>query len=89
MKTLALMLLLPAVSWSCPKGSTEYNGACYIELMPQSDTVDTSKWVSDEKPPTNKMPSYQREGIHIVSAPPGIESSTTTAHDYRAEGSQQ
>jgi hypothetical protein len=26
-------------------------------------------WASDEKPPEDKMPSWQREGISIVNAP--------------------
>jgi hypothetical protein len=26
-------------------------------------------WVSDEKPPSDKMPSYQREGITVIDAP--------------------
>jgi hypothetical protein len=54
---------------ACPKGSTEWEGTCSQDIQPESAQVDQSKWVSDEKSPKDKMPSWQREGIHVVDAP--------------------
>lgn len=92
MKTVFLIvIMLPTFALACPRGSVEYQGSCAIELTPaESPTAaDSAKWVSDEKPPKDKMPSYEREGIKIVNAPSGVEQPKDTAHDMQAEAKQQ
>jgi cytochrome b subunit of formate dehydrogenase len=61
-------LLFPRIAHAaCKDGyvKTDVEGVC----MAQPVTKTNPEWVSDEKPPTDKMPSWQREGIHVVEAP--------------------
>lgn len=44
---------------------------------------NSAKWTSDEKPPKDKMPSYQREGIKVVDAP------AKAADDIKEDQAQQ
>lgn len=62
--TVALADRLPP---TCKQGykQTDVYGVC-IEI--NQDEVNPM-WVSDEPPPQEKMPSYQREGVTIVNAP--------------------
>lgn len=57
MKWFAMLLLAGA----CKEGyvPTDTVGVCVEQAALQS-------WSSDELPPSDKMPSYQREGISIV-----------------------
>jgi hypothetical protein len=71
---------------TCPKGSSEWQGGCVVDIAPE---VAPPVQPSDEKPPTDKMPSYEREGANVVTAPPGVEASSDTAHDYQAESNQK
>lgn len=57
-----LPFLLAWDSFGCPAGSTEYEGVCAANL--QAEKVVQTFVPSDEKPPSDKMPSYQREGVH-------------------------
>lgn len=77
-----VLMLIPALALACPKGSYEYKGDCEYDIMPE-----TAKPVqpSDELPPKDKMPSWQREDTHVVSVPMGVEPGTDTAHDFAAE----
>lgn len=64
MKTLlASILVVPIV---CGAGEYVYRDGCVTDIKPISAAPVKP---SDEKPPTDKMPSYQREGVHIVDAP--------------------
>lgn len=74
MKTL-LLLFIPTVALSCKAGfvPTDVPGICQ-----EADVTDAVK-PSDEKPPSDKMPSYQREGIFIVNCP------STADADARAD----
>lgn len=66
MKTLiAALLLLPVVAVACPNGTTPFKDTCVVELEPYKATPVKP---SDELPPDDKMPSYQREGVVIVNA---------------------
>jgi hypothetical protein len=60
------ILVSPAVN-ACQKGykQTDVAGVC-VEI--NQDEVNPT-WRSDEKPPSDKMPSYQREGVTVVDAP--------------------
>jgi hypothetical protein len=71
MKTKIAVIVLCCASWSwgCPKDSVEWKGNCAAMPKPEGANVDESKWVSNEKPPRGKMPSYQREGIHAAEIP--------------------
>lgn len=61
-----MLLVVPVSALSCPKGSYEYQGECVLDLKPI--TADPVK-PSDELPPSDKMPSWQREGVHLIDAP--------------------
>lgn len=63
MKSLIAVLFLAVPAVACPTGTLAYEGVCAADPRPAVVAVDYVK-PSDEKPPTNKMPSYQREGIH-------------------------
>ncbi len=71
-----VLLAVPAVA--CNKGCTPYSdGICVCE--PSQGTYKMAPTpTSDELPPTDKMPSYQREGIH-ADMPTSL-----IAHDERA-----
>lgn len=62
MKTIVVILALSSLAFACPEGTIPYEGNCAADLVPEK-AVQTIK-ASDEKPPAEKMPSYQREGIH-------------------------
>lgn len=68
MKWLLVVLLasITTASLACPKGASEWNGGCVYDLQPQlAEPVKPS----DEVPPSNKMPSYQRADVNLVDAP--------------------
>lgn len=68
MKTLlAVLLLLPglAAAKPCPAGTTQFKDAC-VQDDAQPYLAEAVK-PSDEKPPSDKMPSWQREGVTIVN----------------------
>jgi hypothetical protein len=74
MKTaIVVLLFLPAIAGAaCKKGfvPTDVPGVCQEGFSSQTNPA----WVSDEKPPSDKMPSYQREGIKVIDVP-------STMHD--------
>ena len=68
MKTMTLLISLVAASaqaFACKPGyvPTDTEGVCVEE------TAQNPTWTSDEKPPEDKMPSWQREGIVLVNCP--------------------
>lgn len=80
--TIALLISAVAVSplLSCPPGSIEYEGVCAAE--PQAEGGGPSAKPSDEKPPTDKMPSYEREGIRADT--PSSCAATNNCSDQKA-----
>lgn len=60
-----LLTFLTVVMFACDKGCFPFKGECACDIQPQ--TAPPVK-PSDEKPPDDKMPSYQREGVLIVDA---------------------
>jgi hypothetical protein len=87
MKIFAVLLLASPV-FACPKGSVEYNGACYVDPAPKDTVAVPEVKPSAERPPDDKMPSYQRSDVHVDDAKMA-ENSTTTAHDYQSERNQK
>lgn len=73
---MAVLTVSPAVN-ACRAGfkPTDVEGVC-VEI--NQDEVSAT-WRSDEKPPSDKMPSYQREGITVVDCP------SMAASDERAD----
>lgn len=67
MKLILILLLLPAVAVACPKGTESFKDTCvsYDSQPYFGKPVEPS----DEKPPSDKMPSYQREGVHALILP--------------------
>ncbi len=68
MKTIIVILLLSVSSaWAtCNTGCYEYNGICACDIRPISAPPVQP---SDEKPPRDKMPSYQRDGVKVIDIP--------------------
>ena len=68
MKWFVLIMLLSASAFAvnCEKGSYEYNGGCVVDIAPE---IAPPVQPSDEKPPEEKLPSYEREGTNVVDAP--------------------
>ncbi len=62
MRTLIIVALVASNVIACNVGCYEYQGNCACEQRPADSDASSIK-PSDEKPPTDKMPSYQREGI--------------------------
>lgn len=60
------LLFVPAVAMGCPKGSYEYRGDCEVDIQPE---IAQPVKPSEERPPADKMPSYQREGVKTVDVP--------------------
>lgn len=65
MRLLAL-LLIPGVAMACPKGQSEWQNGCVVDIAPE---IAAPVKPSDEKPPEDKMPSWQREGIVQINCP--------------------
>jgi len=83
-----ILLLLASTVLACPTGTVPWEGNCAADPK-AAIVINNSGLPSDEKPPTDKMPSWQREGVHVDEAKPGVEPSTGTAHDYGAEQEQR
>lgn len=64
-----------SMSVACQKGyvETDVPGVC------MESPEMANPWVSDEKPPADKMPSWQRENIKVIDAP------SMTAQDERED----
>lgn len=66
MRTAILILMLQTAAFaSCKDGyvPTDVEGVC------QASDVTNAVKPSDELPPSDKMPSWQREGVTVVDAP--------------------
>jgi hypothetical protein len=48
---------------ACPKGTVEHEGTCASMPSPDESALAPLISTSDEQPPVDKMPSYEREGI--------------------------
>lgn len=75
---LVVLAVLPvsAEALNCGKGSYEYRGGCVLDIQPN---IAPPVQPSEELPPSDKMPSYQREGVKLVDAP------STAAEDERMD----
>lgn len=83
-----VLLLTSSCFAACPKGDSEWEGACTVDIQPET-AVQTYK-PSDEKPPKDKMPSYERAGIKVIDIKPQStvddEISAAQAEDARLAG---
>lgn len=61
-----LVTCLIVAAFACEKNCFPYKGGCACDIEPETATPVKP---SDEKPPSDKMPSYQREGVHVIDAP--------------------
>ena len=67
MKTFMLLMLLPMAAVACPSGSSEWKeGVCTVDIKPEGATVDSSKWVSDEKPPKTTTGEWQTGKFKVI-----------------------
>lgn len=92
MKTLlalAVAFAVPSLAVACPKGSEPYNGNCVVDIQPEKDNTPSVKPVSNEAPPRDKMPSYEREGIHADMGTRAKEPEVPVAQDAKAEALQR
>lgn len=83
-------LLLASQTIACPTGTISYEGICASDLAPsQADPtiIDSATKPSDEKPPRNPIPAYERGD---VKANIDIRPSTgEAAQDYKSEKEQK
>jgi hypothetical protein len=63
---IAAWLALPFLL-ACDKGCEDHEGTCACDPSPAEQAASVAP--SNEKPPQDKMPSYEREGIHADMPP--------------------
>lgn len=65
-KSLFILMLFMTGSnaTACAPGCAPYQGTCACDQRPEVSSLPETK-PSEEKPPRDKMPSYQREGIKV------------------------
>lgn len=64
MKIFLAVLFLAVPAMACPTGTVEWERGCAAIPAPKDTVAVPEVKPSTEKPPQDKMPSYQREGIH-------------------------
>lgn len=89
-----VVVALQGVAVACKSNEIEFNGICAAMPSPISPMIPSSlaQMASDEKPPADKMPSYQREGIHADMPLPQTaeqEKDKQVARDVKAEAAQR
>lgn len=89
MKTLIAVLFASSVAVACPKDTIEISGNCAEMPSPADQTLAPMIATSNEKPPSDKMPSYERPGIHVDEGIRAKEPETPVAHDSQAEAQQK
>lgn len=69
LRKIGMLILLASMSWACPKGSEPWrDGVCVADIKPEGPTADeSSKWVSDEKPPRNPQPAWETGEVKTVN----------------------
>jgi hypothetical protein len=87
---IVLLMIVPVLA-DCPKGTTPYKeGVCTADIQPETDTTPEVK-PSNEKPPRNPQPAYERNDVHIVDIKPEStvddEIAAAKAEDARLAGS--
>lgn len=60
----ASLLFVAGIVGACPKGTEPWEGGCASMPSPQESTLAPMIPTSNEAVPKDKMPSYEREGIH-------------------------
>ena len=81
MKIMIAVALLSSLAVACPKGTIEYNGACYADPKPSDNVPVPETKPSDEKPPRHPEPPYQRGDV--MAAMPPSEIANDTAADVK------
>lgn len=79
---MALPLLL-----ACDPGCEEHYGVCACDQKPVADTTPPIQ-PSDEEPPKDKMPSYQREGVK-ADMPESLSAQDAKADMERAQADSE
>lgn len=59
-------ILIAKLAHACLKGSYEWKGDCAVDIQPE---IAKPAQPSDEKPPSDKMPSWERADVSVVTAP--------------------
>ena len=94
MIVLLMLMLLAVPAVACPTGCVEVDKqTCACDATPLVDSkLSTINYASDEKAPTNKMPSYERAGIK-AEMPKSLIASDSDAdrakQDADAEGKRK
>jgi len=70
MKIIIPLLFVSSLAVACDKGCFPYEGLCACEKQAVEVTASVDVKPSDEQVPKDKMPSYQREGIHADEQKP-------------------
>lgn len=86
MKPLILIVLLSGSAVACPKNTEEVGGNC-ASLQAPVEGASQVYVPSDEKPPRNRVPAWERGEVNAGTE---VRASTSTAaENYRAEHNQQ
>lgn len=83
---LVLLFLASNAAASCESGYVEYNGNCYADPKPVAEPEQNQ--ASDEKPPQDKMPSYEREGVH-ADMPKSTAAEDATRDEEKLKAEQE
>jgi hypothetical protein len=62
-KIAVLIVLSSSLSFACDKGCEEHEGVCACEAPTEQATQADSAVPSDEKPPRNPIPAYERGDV--------------------------
>lgn len=83
--TILVASLTMVVHTACPTGQSEWQDGCVVDIQPE---IAKPVEPSDEKPPADKMPSWQREGVTIVNAPSMTDEDTKADQENREANAQ-
>ena len=86
MKWFIVLCLLSTSVLACDKGCEPYaKGLCACEGTPEASV---SVKPSDEKPPDDKLPSYEREGVKALT-PPSLVTEDAKLDQEKADADKQ
>jgi len=87
--TVAVVVVVQSFAVGCPKDCYEYQGACACDAMPEKAlTTPPSGAVSSEKPPQDKLPSYERANVK-ADMPQSLIAQDAKADQARSQADTQ
>lgn len=83
---LLAVALVASEAAACDKGCVDYEGTCACDAP--AEKAPSIQAVSDEKPPEEKMPSYQRDGVH-ADMPPSTAAQDALSDEQKSQASSE